>query len=216
MLAALTLTDWATIALASVTGVLALVAILQLFAFTRSEGRRTQPVVILHQRVPRGVDAFAFGVAFENRGAGTAYNVRGGVRLGGTEYPLGDADGDRYIVGAGEKVPGESRVSALSLQVPPWPYALVRGGPSVDSRAVFYARYENAFGKVWETLNPADPRASFKVRRAWFLLTRNAYQRRRRRSDERIVQRRNAEEIEAVESGRPIPLRRRVMRWFGR
>jgi hypothetical protein len=216
MVVVLTPTDWATIALASVTGVLAFVAILQLFAFTRSEGRRTQPVVILHQRRPRGLDAFAFGVAFENRGTGTAYNVRGGVRLGGTEYPLGEADGDRYVIGAGEKVPGELRLAALSLQVPPWPYALVRGGPNVDSRAVFYARYENAFGKVWETLNPADPRASFTVRRAWLIRLRNWYQRRRRRSDEQIVQRRNAEEIEALESGRSIPLRRRVMRRFGR
>ena len=59
--------------------------------------------------------------------------------------------------------------------------------------AVFYARYENAFGKLWETLNPADPRVSFKVRRAWLLQLRNWYQRRRRRTDERIVERRNAE-----------------------
>ena len=75
---------------------------------------------------------------------------------------------------------------------------LVRGGPNVDSRAVFYARYENAFGKLWETLNPADPRVSFKVRRAWLLQLRNWYQRRRRRTDERIVERRNAELGSAV------------------
>jgi hypothetical protein len=86
----------------------------------------------------------------------------------------------------------------------------------VDSRAVFYARYENAYGKVWETLNPVDPSAAFKVRRAWLFRLRTWRQRRRRAADERIARRRLTEEMEAHDKGQQLPLRRRVMRRLGR
>lgn len=35
----------------------------------------------------------------------------------------------------------------------------------LHSRVAFYARYEDAFGQVWETENPADPLGDFEIRR---------------------------------------------------
>jgi hypothetical protein len=122
LLAALDAAGWAAVATAALAGV----AVLQLIAFLRSEGRRTQPVVILNRETARNME-WEFGVSFENRGTGTAYNVRGGVRLDGTEYPLGEADGSRYTVAADQRVPTPQMV--LLLKVPHWPYMLARGGP---------------------------------------------------------------------------------------
>jgi hypothetical protein len=216
MLAALSATDKATIALAIVTGLLALVALLQLFAFNRSEGRRTQAVAVLNQEHGREVDTFRFGVSITNHGVGTAFNVRVGVRLDGIEFPLGQDPGNRYTVGQGERVPPNGD---FDVEVPYWAYARPRAKPNVDSRAVFYARYENSFGKTWETLNPADPLASFKVRRAKLARFRRAHawrQRRKRTIAERIVVRRNNEEVQSAQSRKPIPWGRRVMRRLGR
>ena len=104
LIAALDAAGWAAVATAALAGV----TVLQLVAFLRSEGRRTQPVVILNREIPRNMQS-EFGVSFENRGTGTAYNVRGGVRLDGTEYPFGEGDGSRTTVAAGERVPPRSR-----------------------------------------------------------------------------------------------------------
>jgi len=113
----------------------------------------------------RGRDEVSgFGVFMTNEGSGTGFNVRVGLRIDGTEWPLGDDEGSRYTVAAGSREP---RDDLLILGAPPMAYGRgVRRGKSTDNRTIFYARYENAFGKVWETLNPNDSLASFKVRRA--------------------------------------------------
>lgn len=215
LLAALTTADKALIASVIVSGLVALIALLQLFFFNRSEARRTQPVAVLNLVRPRNLQG-RFGVSITNHGTGTAFNVRVGIKLDGVEYPLGDGDGSRYTVGQGERVPAEGM---FELMVGMAPYALARGGGDVDSRAVFHARYENAFGKTYETLNPANPLSSFKVRRARTARFRRYYAwqgRRKRESAERIFERRMAEEMRAETTGRPIPFRRRIMRRLGR
>jgi hypothetical protein len=193
LVAALSATDKATIALASVTGVLVLVAVFQLVAFVRSEARRTQPVAILHRR--GGPDPLNIPVFMTNEGVGTAYNVRVGVRLYGIEHPLplplplGDHEGHRYLLQAGQRIPPEGEED-YALSLPAWAYVAGRWGRS-KPRHVFYARYENAFGKTWETRNPKDPLASFQVRRRWFWRARRRpharWQRRKRASAERRV-----------------------------
>jgi hypothetical protein len=180
VLTALTATDKATMALAAVTGILALVALIQLIAFNRSEARRTQPVVILNKG--RGRDLVSgFGVFMTNEGSGTGFNVRVGLRIDGTEWPLGDDEGNRYTVAAGARQP-RTEADTLTVGAPTMAYRSVPGGKSTDQRTIFYARYENAFGKVWETLNPNDPLAPFKVRRARRPHRFHAWRQRRRRA----------------------------------
>ncbi|MEP7335250.1 MAG: hypothetical protein ABI717_05655 [Actinomycetota bacterium] len=188
---------------------------MQLFFFNRSEARRTQPVAVLNRDRSRDLNS-RFGVSLTNHGSGTAFNVRAGIILDGVEYPLGQGDGNRYTVAPGERVPPNGM---FELEVGAAPYGLARGGPDVDDRAVFHARYENAYGKTYETLNPANPLASFKVRRARLARFRRYYawrQRRKRETTERIFNRRFVEEMRSAETGRPIRWRRRVMRRVGR
>src|SRR4029079_4864880 len=97
-------------------------------------------------------------------GVGTAYNVRVGARIGRVEHPLGDAEGFRYTVRPGGRVP-DREDEDYEVQVPYWAFSVTRRAGQTP-RVVFYARYENAFGKTWETINPRDPLAAFKVRRA--------------------------------------------------
>ena len=215
ILEALTPTDKATIALACVTGGLALVALLQLWAFNRSEARRTQPVVILNRL--GGADPLAIPVFITNEGVGTAYKVRVGVRIKGVEHPLGGGDGFRYTLRPEARVPADEDES-YPVNLPEWAYSL--GRPGSMHRVVFYARYENAYGKTWETSNPREPLDSFEVRRArlWVRPRRfhSLRQRRKRASGEKIFERRVVEELAEAREGRPIPLRRRLMRWLGR
>lgn len=101
-----------------------------------------------------------------NEGVGTGFNVRVGLRIDGTEYPLGDGEGNRYTVGAGGREP-RNGTATFEVAALIGAYAREhRSGKTTDERTIFYARYENAFGKVWETLNPNDPLAAFKIRRA--------------------------------------------------
>jgi hypothetical protein len=215
MLAGLSATDKATIALAVVTGVLAFIALLQLWAFNRSEARRTQPVAILNRI--GGADPLGIPVYISNEGVGTAYNVRVGVRIRRVEHPLGKGDGFRYTLKPGDRVPPEGEDPYL-VALPEWAYSL--GRPGSKYKVVFYARYENAFGQTWETINPRDPLDSFKARRARFWVRGRRFhawwQRQKRAAGDRIFERRMQEETAEARDGKPIPRYRRVMRWLGR
>lgn len=216
MLIALTSLDKATIALVVVTGILALVAVLQLHAFNKSEARRTQPVAISHLFKVRD-DFDKFAVFLTNEGTGTAFNVRFGVRLDGTEYVVGEGRGHRYTVRAGGRVP-EDESKHLDVKISYAPYALAKGGRNVDSRAIFWARYENAFGHVYETANPVDPLADLVVRRSrtWKRWMRERQQSRKRKRDQRIADKRLREEFKVNLDVSRLSLRRRIARRFGR
>lgn len=216
MLLALTALDKATIALVVVTGALAAVAVAQLVASNRSEARRTQPVAISHRARPR--DEFTrFAVYMTNEGEGTAFNARFGVRLDGTEYAVGGGRGHRYTVRPGDRVP-EDHGQTLYAEVPYAPYALARGGRNVDSRAIFWARYENAFGHVYETENPVDPLKDFRVYRSrpWKRWAREHWQARKRRRDEATADRRLKEEFAVDLDLSRLPWRRKIARRLGR
>jgi hypothetical protein len=211
---ALSALDKATIALAGVTGVLALVALLQLHSTNRSEARRTQPVAVCNRFKPR--DAYTkFAVYLTNHGSGTAFNVRFGVRLDGVEYSVGGGRGHRYIVGPSERIPSDP-AKYLEVEVSYAPYAMQRGGPDVDSRAVFWARYENAFGIVYETANPVDPLADFSVRRsrAWVRWVRERWQARKRVSLDKIASRRILEEFKVNLDVSKLPMVRKFARRY--
>jgi hypothetical protein len=172
--------------------VLAAGGLLARAAYHRIEERRMHPVAVLNRELARD-EAYRFGVSITNSGQGSAFNVRVGVKLDGIEYPLGPGEGNRYTVGPGERVPPEG---IIWLKVPPWPYTLERGGPNVDSRAIFYTRYENAFGETWETFNPVDPEASLQVRRShstWWRHIAEWRQRVKRKDEQRTAERRRSE-----------------------
>jgi hypothetical protein len=201
----------ATLGLAGVTGLLALIALVQLISFNRSEARRTQPVAIVHRH---GSDnPMRIPIHITNEGAGTAYNTRVGVRIGGVEHPLGDDDGFRYVVRAGGREPPRGS-HAHNLDVPYWSFSVARRAGDTP-RVIFYARYDNAFGKTWETINPRDPLDSFTVRRArpWVRWRRlHAWRQQRKRERwKRIVDGIN-EERGSAQTGKPLSLRRRILR----
>jgi RNA polymerase-binding transcription factor DksA len=97
-------------------------------------------------------------------------------------------------------------------------YAL--GPPGADERAEFWARYENAFGESYETVNPADPLDGMTIAplssSRWRRNLHDWSQARRRTREHDAALRRVAEELAAAETGKPIPLHRRVLRRYTR
>jgi hypothetical protein len=110
-----------------------------------------------------------------NEGPGKAYNVRYGVRAVGVEYPSGPGKGTRLHVDAGTNGGG---VAIDVLAYEGWP-----GQEAIRAGAVFYARYEDSDGRVWETRNPADLEGNMRRRRVLVprLSERRSEVRRRRR-----------------------------------
>jgi len=164
LVAAIDALAWSTIALAVATTLLALFALGQLVSSVRTEARRALPIAIANQVGPR-TEFDTFRVFLSNEGTGAAFNVRFGVRLDDLEYVAGEERGHRALVPAKGRVPAND-AETIAIKVSLAPYALQTGGPDVDKRAVFFARYEDARGKTWETDNPADPTADFKIGRA--------------------------------------------------
>jgi hypothetical protein len=191
---------------------LALFAFVQLVSFNRRERRREQPVAIAHDA---GGELSRMRVYLTNEGTGTAFNVRFGVKLDRREYAVGGGQGHRYTVAPGQRLPDEGY---LEVTVHVSAFVVSSKGRGVYARRQYWARYENAYGRVWETRNPADPLRPFKVFPS--TLARRALVERRQRFgrwwDERIVQRWGAEELEATERGIPLTRRQRVRRWSER
>jgi hypothetical protein len=196
---------------------LALFAFVQLRAFSRSERRRTQPVVVANAGSITSSSAGLerLSVFLTNHGTGTAYNVRFGVRLDGREFAVGGGRGTRYTVPAGDRLPD---AADLEVDVDVYAYVASRKGRGVYERRVFWARYENAFGQVWETANPADPFADFDIfpSSAWRRWLIERRQRFGRWFDQRIVNRWVREELEASQEERDLSRWQRVRRWLER
>lgn len=191
---------------------LALFAFVQFVSFNRRERRREQPLAIAHAA---GGELSRMRVYLTNEGTGTAVNVRFGVKLDGREYAVGGGQGHRYTVSPGERVPD---AGYLDVVVQVSAFVVSTKGRGVYARRQYWARYENAYGRVWETRNPADPLASFKVFPS--SRARRAVVERRqhfgRRWDERMVARWAAEDVEATKRGIPLTRRQRVRRWAER
>ena len=133
-----------------------------------NERKRTQPIVIASQDGPRRSiehsNRSAFDVYMTNEGTGAAFNVRFGVELHGVRIPYKHDPNDPYasvypIVKPGQRLPGSS-----------WPLEFDRlyllskiADPDVSS--MFWARYENAQGKLWETRNPGNRSGRLGIKR---------------------------------------------------
>lgn len=177
---------WSTLGLAIATAFLAVFALSQLVVSVKTEARRALPIAIVHQEGGR-VEYDTFEVYLTNEGAGAAFNVRFGVILDGFEYVAGEGRGHRSLVPAGGRVP-EKPGTTIPVKVSLAAYALQKGGPDVDSRALFFARYEDARGKTRETRNPADPTADFMIGRPprFLKLHERRQARRRAKADKKV------------------------------
>jgi hypothetical protein len=129
----------------------------------RNERYRTQPIVIAYATgSPEfGIDVSVFGVFLVNRGVGPAINIHFGITLGGKDFPYqplpagAGLDGDlpRALEQGGRFPPGGD---AYQLRV--------LADHSETKNAVYWCRYQNAFGETWETENPVEPNEPFSLR----------------------------------------------------
>jgi hypothetical protein len=191
---------------------LALFAFVQLRAFNRSERRRTQPVVIAHA-IGTGPGLTDLPVYVTNEGSGTAFNVRFGVRFDGREFAVGGDRGQRYVVAQGQREPREN---TYTVRADVSVYAGTKKGSGVWERRIYWARYENAFGQVWETWNRSDPFGDFRIfpSSRWRRSLNERRQRFGRAWDRKVLSRRLSEEARAAEAGRGLSISQRIRRWF--
>jgi hypothetical protein len=166
--------DWAQVVGAAVVVLGLVLAIVQVLLTQANERRHSQPIVICHQirsRTAREGHWFV-DVAITNDGLGNAFNVRFGVTLGGVRYPYRmDADdpftGNRQrVVRQKERLPkrGSAHVLIPSLHL----YGSAASSGPIDDGEVYWARYENAQGKMWETVNPPDRSSDMTIKRVQF------------------------------------------------
>src|ERR1700733_2052808 len=181
LLAELTTLQEVGIAVGAITAVgLLILAAVNVWLSITNERKRTQTVVMAHEvgsrhlahdlrfGSPTGEGYFVVDLRLTNHGEGTAFNVRFGVEFQGVRVPYKHEPSHHHagsvyrVLGAGERLPlaeGTSwplRVDALILMSK-------RSSP--DPTRVFWARYENAQGKVWETRNPGDPSKLLGIKR---------------------------------------------------
>ncbi len=145
---------------------------------TRTERRRTQPVVILHERRGRQLDAqrvsgdprgWIVGVWLTNDGLGPAFNVRFGVEYHrvriANKLENDDPDsGNRHrVLREGERLPDDSAM--LPMRIPSLAVlgTVNKGDP--DPGRVYWCRYENVTGQTWETRNPGDRSSDLEILR---------------------------------------------------
>lgn len=180
----------------------------QAWLSARNERRRTQPVVICHERRSREFSAnpgaWVAQVWLSNEGGGNAFNARLGIRMHGTRIPWRGHEGspDDFagirprlkgppsrirVIRSGERIPERSpnSIALFMASIEVWaiamPRKLCRRRGTIDDGRVYWCRYENAHGQTWETLNPADPTRDLRIRRVYFRRPRDWFERRRLR-----------------------------------
>lgn len=120
-----------------------------------------------------------------NEGGGPAFNARFGVEFHGIRYPyklqLGDPDSGNIhrVVQVRDHLPKEGVLQILIDSEAMWGIAGTDGDP--DSTSTYWARYENAQGKVWETSNPHDRSTKLDIRRVRFPCIREWREERKRK-----------------------------------
>lgn len=163
----LTTDDWIAVG----TLLLVLVTAVGVWAALISERRRTQPIVLTNavgdRRFARDGEQ-ALDVFLTNEGGGPAFNVRFGVEYTGVRFAWKYAQEDPGS-GSRQRVmrPGERRPEGheVHFEIPiPWARAAL-GREESEERRIYWCRYENAFGKMWETRNPWDKNADLDIHR---------------------------------------------------
>lgn len=146
-----------------------LAAVMNVWLSVVNERKRTQPIVMTHQigvrRFSERTHRFAVDVYITNEGSGAAFNVQFGVEFHGIRIPYKHASED-HRAGSVYRVLGpEKRLPSTASWVLELDPLLFLGRTEPDSTRMFWARYENAQGKLWETRNPGDRSKSLDIRR---------------------------------------------------
>jgi hypothetical protein len=169
---------WATIAIAAgatAAVAAAMFAAWQVLVSILNERKRTQPVVIAHdaggrQFGDRDNANTVLPTYLTNEGGGNAFNVRFGVDFDGVPYAWKfsseDSDEGSYqrVARVGARLPEGG--GSFNIEVPWEKFAI---GRDTDDRRVYWCRYENAYGKTWETRNPVDRSSGLDIRRVRLL-----------------------------------------------
>lgn len=152
-----------------------------------NERKRTQPVVIAHDAGGRqfgdqGNPNTVLPTYLTNEGGGNAFNVRFGVDFDGVRYAWkfaaedSDDGSNQRVVRVGARLP--EGAASFTIEIPWEKFAI---GRDTDERRVYWCRYENAYGKTWETRNPFDRSSGLDIRRVRLLRWRLRREERRRR-----------------------------------
>lgn len=163
--------------------------IVQLLLTQANERRRTQGIVIAHEARGRhsGENGnFSVEAYVTNEGQGPAFNVRFGVSVYGVRYPFRLEEDDplsgnrQRVLRALERRPGSD---GWLIGIPM--IAVVGGAwrkerPPEDGM-FYWARYEDALGRTYETENPPDRSADLRIRRVRCVLLRERWNERRHR-----------------------------------
>jgi hypothetical protein len=193
----ITTDQWIQLGVVGVTAAGVAVAVITALVTHINERKRTQPIVIANEDRERhfsqSVGAWVADAHLKNEGAGPAFNVRFGVEFHGVRWPyklrLEDPDGGNVqrVLAPGERRPPAHSWPILISSLSVWGAAAEGGNP--DPGRVYWARYENAQGKVWETRNPGDRSANLDIRRVRLVRFKEwREQRRRARADERSTE----------------------------
>jgi hypothetical protein len=176
---ALTVAEKVQVVVASIAALTALIALTNVIVQLRNERRRTQPIVVAHGHGGRrfapqsSAAAWVVDAYLTSEGAGPAFNVRFGVEFVGVRYPHRlrqedhDAGNIQRVLKPGDRRPPEEGswpilIDSLSM----WGRAAdSKDEGDLDATRVYWARYENAQGKTWETRNPGDRSTRLDIRR---------------------------------------------------
>jgi hypothetical protein len=187
---ALSTTDSIQLAIAIITGIAALTAVVTVGISITNERRRSQPIVIAHEARSRylfhvgATNAWAADVHIKSEGGGPAFNVRFGIQFRGVRFPYKlrvedpDSGNVQRVLAPGDRIPPEGAWPVLINSLSLWGLA---GDGKLDP-AIYWARYENAQGQVWETTNPGDRSERLAIKRVQLVRFR---ERREERARER-------------------------------
>jgi len=161
----------AAIAVAAIAAISLLVAIWHVLVTQANERRRTQPIVVTHEDGPRRFAGQAGGwkvlAHATNEGEGAAFNVRWGVSFYGIRFAFRLDDADPYsgnrqrVLHPRESAPPEGSLPILISSTDIW----TQGKGTPEDSAFYWARYENAQGRTWETINPPARSENLRIRR---------------------------------------------------
>jgi hypothetical protein len=118
-----------------------------------------------------------------SEGGGPAFNVRFGVKFGGVRHPYRLSTDDpesgnvQRVLRPGDRRPRDGAWPILLTSLAIWGRAadsVAAGKPgSLDADRVYWARYESADGKTWETRNPGNRSAKLNIKRVRFARLRD-------------------------------------------
>lgn len=189
--ASLTTDQWIQVAIVGITAVAALAAAVTAWITLANERKRTQPIVIAHESRGRHLEQTAAAgtlwvvdAYLTSEGAGPAFNVRFGVEFHGVRYPYRLTNDDpsagnvQRVLAPGARRPEQGTWAILLTSSDIWGLAAQGGAP--DPGRLYWARFENAQGKTWETRNPGDRSARLDMHRVHFLRLKEWREERRR------------------------------------